>query len=86
MKLNRDHLNHVPVGVAANDAMALIDRVQDWPPERQMLAITSTFKLLAERFGVTGGDIFTVADNVMNHADGRRSEFLAIQDYLEGEL
>lgn len=86
LDLNRDTLNHIPVNVAAVDAMAVIDRIQDWPRERQMLAVTSVFKLLAERFGVNSGDIFTVADNVMNHADGKRVEFDAIAAYLRSEL
>ena len=85
-KLNRDLLNSVPVETAANATVAVIDRLQDFSPELQMLALTTSYKLMLERFNFPPQDILTVADNVMNHADGRRVEFEAVQSYMEGEL
>lgn len=85
-KLNRDLMNMLPTKITANATMAVIDRLQDFPAELQIVALTAAYKLMVERFGVSPHDVFTVADNIMNHADGRRTEFLAIADYLENEL
>ena len=85
-KLNSDLMNSIPVGVAANDAMALVDRMQDMTPERQMIALTTVYRLMTERFGVSPHDVHTISDNIMHHADGRRIEFKAVADYMAGEL
>lgn len=84
--LNRDLLNTVPTREAAVASMTVIDALQDFPVEHQLVALTATYKLMTERFNINPQDVFTVADNVMHHADGRRTEFKAISDYLEGEL
>lgn len=84
--LNRDDMNHVPVREAATSSMRVIDAIQDLPPHLQVIAIVAVFKLLIERFGVDAFDAFTVADNVMNHAQGRRPEFAAVRAYLDNEV
>lgn len=84
--LNRDLMNSVGVKTAATATMRVIDRLQDLPPHVQLVALTAAYKLMVERFNVSPHDVFTVADNVMNHADGRRDEFKAVADYMEGEL
>ncbi len=76
----------IPVREAAAATMSIIDRAQDLTPEAQIIAITASFKLLTERFCVNPQDAFTIADNVMNHADGRRVEFDAVRAYLENEV
>jgi hypothetical protein len=84
--LNRDDMNSVGVRDAATSTMAIIDRIQDMPAPVQIVAITAAFKLLVERYNIPPQDVFTVADNVMNHADGRRVEFDAVRMYLENEF
>lgn len=84
--LNRDTLNHLSVRDAATGAMTVIDAIQDMTPERQTIAIVSVFKLLVEKHKLSPQDVFTAADNIMNHADGRRVEFAAVRAYLENEL
>jgi hypothetical protein len=84
--LNRDTLNHLSVRDAATGTMAVIDAIQDMTPERQTIAIAAAFKLLMEKHKLSPQDAFTVADNIMNHADGRRVEFDAVRAYLEHEL
>jgi hypothetical protein len=84
--LNRDDMNCVGVREAATSTMAIIDRIQDMPSHVQVVAITAAFKLLMERYDMPPQDAFTVADNVMNHADGRRVEFAAVRAYMENEL
>lgn len=84
--LNRDMMNMIPVKEAATSTMRIIDAAQDLPPHLQVVSIVATFKLLIERYGVDPQDAFTVADNVMNHAQGRRVEFDAVRAYLENEV
>lgn len=84
--LNRDRLNHIPTTVAANDAIAVLDRLQNFPPERQIVALATVYRMMAEHFGVSPQDIHTVSDNIVNTATGRRSEFEAVRAYMEGEL
>lgn len=86
MALNRDLMAMVPVKAAANASMGVIDRTQDYPPHLQIIAIASAFKLLTERFDVSGQDAFALVDNIMNHAEGRRVEFDAIRQYLANEV
>lgn len=83
---NRDHMNMVPAKDAATATMRVIDGVQDLPPHLQLIAVTATFKLLLERFGVDAQDAFTVADNIINHAQGRRVEFDAVRAYMDNEV
>lgn len=84
--LNRDLMNMVPVKEAAVSTMRVIDTLQDLPPHLQVVAIVATFKLVTERFGIEPQDAFTVTDNIMNHAQGRRVEFDAVRMYLENEV
>ena len=86
MKLNKDKLNNSDVKGAALAAMTFVDTAQNLPPEDQVLGITATFKLLMEHYQINPQDAFSVANNVMNHADGRRTEFEAVRLYMENEL
>lgn len=85
-RYNRDLLNSVGVRTAAVTTTAILDAIQDQSPEAQMVAVTAAYKLMIERFDIPPQDLMTVTDNVMNHADGRRVEFLAVKDYMAGEL
>lgn len=84
--LNRDLMSMAGVRESATSTMRVIDCVQDLPPHLQVIAIAATFKLMIERFGIEGQDAFTITDNIMNHADGRRVEFDAVRDYLANEV
>lgn len=83
---DRDKMNMTPVKEAAIATMKAIDGIQDLPPHLQVLALTSAFKLMIERFGVEAQDAFTVADNIMNDALGKRAEFKAVRQYLHLEV
>ena len=75
-QLNRDLMNHLSTQAVARDSIAILDRLQDMPSER----------LMTERFDISPHDLHTIADNIMNHAQGRRVEFEAVAAYMEGEL
>lgn len=86
MQLNKDLMNLAGVRESATSTMRVIDALQDLPPHLQLIAIVATFKLMIERFNVDAQDAFTVTDNIMNHADGRRVEFDAVRAYLANEV
>lgn len=85
-RFDRDLLNMLPVQLAATTTMSVIDHLQDFTPEAQIAAVTASFKLLTERFGVDPQDAFSVTDNIMNHAEGTRVEFNAVRAYLANEV
>ena len=85
-KINRDLMNTAPVKQSATGTMMVIDAVQDLPAHLQLIAITAAFKLMSDRFGMPVQDAFTVADNIMNDAEGKRVEFAAVRMYLENEV
>lgn len=84
--LNRDLMTNAGVRESATSAMHVINALQDLPPHLQVIAIVATFKLMVERYGVNVQDAFTVTDNIMNHAQGRRAEFEAVRAYLANEV
>lgn len=85
-RFNKDLMNMAPVKESATSTMRVIDAAQDLPPHLQLIAIVATFKLMIERFDVDPQDAFTVVDNIMNTAQGSRSEFDAVRMYLENEV
>lgn len=86
MKFNRDLMAMAPVKESATSTMRVIDAAQDLPPHLQVIGITATFKLMLERYGISPQDAFTLTDNIMNHAQGRRVEFDAVRAYMENEV
>jgi hypothetical protein len=86
MKFDRDLLANANVRQTANSTMAIIDRIQSLAPPQQAAGLAAAFILLCERYSLEPQDIFTLTSNIMNHAEGRRPEFLAVRDYMENEL
>jgi len=82
----RDLLANIDLTDATSSTMHVINALQQLQPHEQVLAVTATFKLLIERYCIRPQDAFTIADNVMNHAEGRRTEFKAVELYMENEL
>ncbi|MCG7628368.1 hypothetical protein MHM88_11170 [Epibacterium sp. MM17-32] len=85
-RFNRDLMGMAPATESATSTMRVIDAVQDLPPHLQLIAITATFKLMIERFGVPAQDAFTITDNLMNDQAGKRPEFAAVRMYMENEV
>jgi len=83
---NRDQLGNADVHETAVAAMSVIDTLQKHNKGVQIAAICAAFKLLSERCNVPLSDAMTITNNIMNHADGRRPEFKAVEAYLKNEL
>lgn len=86
MSINRDLLVSADAARVCNSAMAVIDRLQDFTPEEQMLGLTAAFMLLAKHQKQNPGELFLITDNVVNGVEGKRPEFRAVEQYMRDEL
>lgn len=82
---DRDMFTNIPVKNAAVATMRVVDALQDNQPHEQVAALAAAFVLACERHGIEPQDAFAVSTNIMNHADGRRPEFIAVRQYMEHE-
>lgn len=84
--MNRDPLNNIPIQAAANATMTVIDALQNLSQAEQVAGLTAAFKLVTDRFKLPPTDAFQIAHNFMNDAEGKRTEFKAVEMYLEHEF
>lgn len=71
----------------ATVAMAVIDRVQNYPKVDRAVGMAASFILLCERLGVSPRSALTVAENVMKGARYRsENSFAAVRMFLEKEV
>ena len=84
--MNTDALNHVSTVDVTRAMMAMLNAVQDMDAHIQAPAMAALFTLACERHGLKPQDVFTVTNNIMNHAEGRRPEFEGVAAYLANEL
>ncbi|MER9646771.1 hypothetical protein [Mesorhizobium sp. M0199] len=66
--------------------MTVLDRLQDFRPEIQIMGAAAVFLELANLLGIPAQEAFTATKNLINGDDGKRAEFRAITAYLNGEL
>lgn len=84
-QFNRDKLGLVSRNDAAVGCMAIISALQDFPPHVQVAAAAATFRMIADRIGMSVPDIMTVAGNVIHDAEGKRAEFAAVAEFMNKE-
>lgn len=82
----RDRMMSARVRPSANAAMQVIDSLQPYTPEEQLMGLTAAFMLLAKAAGMRPNDMFTFADNLMHDANTKRPEFLAVEQTIREEL
>jgi len=85
-KLHSDLLRNTPIEPACRASMAVIDKLQDYSPEVQILGVGATLKVIAEIYKVNLGDILSIIDNIMHYSEGKRPEFAAVEEYVRKEL
>ena len=85
MRLNLDLLNNAAVNTVASAAMEILDRIQSRPAHERMLAVAAVTLTLCEVYRLDRQDLMTAANNLMNHAEGRRPEFAAVRSHAENE-
>jgi hypothetical protein len=85
--LNRDRFNNADQQQSAVAAMTVIDRLQNFPAEQQLVGLAATFLFVCEHFGIPAQDAFTVTKNVINDTDSKLiPEFRAVREYVRNEL
>ena len=84
--LDQDKMNMADPVLVGRGSMAVIDALQDFDAETQVMGMAASFMLLCDRFDVRPNDIFQTVQNVMNGVAGKRPEFEAVQSYLAGEI
>lgn len=83
---NRDTFANVSVQEAATATMSIIDSIQDLGAGVQQAAITAAFLAVTKHNNISPLDAFEITNNVINHAQGKRPEFAAVDMYVEKEL
>lgn len=85
-RFNRDRLTNCNQAEAGRAAMTVIDRLQDFPKDEQVVGMTGAFLLMLEAYGVTVQDAMTTTKNLINDSNKRLiPEFLAVAQYMQEE-
>lgn len=86
-EFNRDLMHLAAPNRVATCTLGVLNTLQNWQREEQLLGAAAVFLHLAEFYGVPPQDVFTAVTNLINDKDGKaRPEFRAIRPYMEGEL
>lgn len=86
LRLNRDKINMARPREVAAAVMMTLNGLQDYTPEIQVMGAAAVFLELAEALDIPPQEVFAATKNLINGQDGKRAEFTAIQDYIQGEL
>jgi pantoate kinase len=85
VKLDQDKLNNASVVNTARATYAMLNAVAKRPAHERVMAGAAQFLTLLEVYGLDPQEVMTKAKNLMNHAEGRRAEFLALKLFAENE-
>ncbi|MDX0455514.1 hypothetical protein GOC72_18840 [Sinorhizobium medicae] len=85
-RLNRDILNMAKPVEVAGASMTVLNGLQDYPAEIQIMGAAAVFLELAEHIGIPAQEAFSATKNLINGDDGKRVEFRAITAYINGEI
>lgn len=83
--MNRDRLTNMSVREAATGTMQILDAVQDERPEKVVASAAAFFVHACDRFGIRAADALTITTNIINHAEGKRPEFAAVEQFMREE-
>lgn len=84
--MNRDQITNASLTHVSGAAMDALDRLQRHPRGVQIPAICALFLAVSKASGLSVQDLLQTTDRMTSHADGRRPEFAAVVDYVNGEL
>jgi len=82
-------MNHANKKQVAVNCVRVFDRIQGWPKEQQLLALSCAFLLLSDASGQPAQDTFTVSKNLMADkltSSGLGLQFQAMRYHLETEV
>jgi hypothetical protein len=86
LRLNKDKINMARPREVAASVMMTLNGLQDYTPEIQVMGAAAVFLELSEALGIPPQEVFTATKNLIAGQDGKRPEFTAIQDYIQGEM
>lgn len=84
--IHPDKINNADPQRVADASFAVIDRLQNYQPHEQVMALASAFVLLTEQHKLPAQDAFTTTKNLMNEKSVLRPEFAAVRDYMKYEV
>lgn len=84
--LDRDLIMGAKAADVAQVVMSIIDRLQHFRPESQVVGGAAFFLLSCEHHGVDPVDTLTAITRLLNTKEGYRDEFAAVRHYLESNL
>lgn len=83
----RDQIGNVNLTEAARSAMSVADAVQNCPTKgARLMGIMAAALITIEASNLNLSDVLTMTRNAINHADGRRPEFAAVDAYVRNEI
>lgn len=86
MRFDRDAFVNVNLKEVSRASFSIIDALQSYSAETKVAALCAVFKLYSDFVDMRIPEAFEVVNNIMNHGEGRRPEFKAIESYLEHEM
>jgi|GEM_PF-1121303 len=85
--MNRDQFNSTTSHRTLEDAFLLLDRVQELPPHRRVLAVVLLFRLLQQRLGLDVSELLNKADRIAYDADYRYFPHISVvRAYIDNEI
>jgi hypothetical protein len=85
-RLNKDRINMAQPREVAAAVMMTLNGLQDYTPEVQVMGAAALFLELATALNIPPQEVFVATKNLIAGQDGKRTEFTAIQDYIQGEM
>ncbi|TCV62333.1 hypothetical protein [Neorhizobium sp. S3-V5DH] len=85
MRLNRDAMNNANPKIVAMASLKVLMGIEDERPHTQIMAAAAVFLALAEHLDIPPQEVFTAIKNLIVTTEGKRTEFAAIDAYMQGE-
>jgi hypothetical protein len=83
--INRDQMTNADAQLVADAGIAILDRMQNYKPHIQPLALCAAFLTLAAHIRVPAQDLFTLTTNMLSEEENI-AEFKALRDYVKYEI
>lgn len=84
--IDPDKINNADAKRVASASISVIDRLQNFKSQEQVMSAAVVFLTLCDHFKVKAQDVFTTTKNLMNEKHELRHEFAAVRDYVKYEI
>lgn len=80
-------IGNTDMRMASNAVMTVLDKIQDYPHDTQIMSMGVLFLCLCNRYNVRPSHILDCADNMVRKSGGySQANFEAVKAYLKQEL